>query len=130
MFPLVVFAAIGTLVAWAARPKKTGVSGSAMGYDHALIPSTPPPRALMPEHERLLSLLVLFAKDKKHASGHKRFLTLNMAKEAVRLSNAMGLPKTATAIKKDGAVPDDEFLRGRSESIRSLVVKYGTTGKA
>jgi hypothetical protein len=88
-----------------------------------------PARRLSPEEERLLSLLVLFARDKRYAAGQKRYLTAEMAVEALLLTKQLGLPKTGLAIRKDGAIPDDEFLRGRSGSVRQLVLSYGTGGR-
>jgi hypothetical protein len=150
MFPVLIGAAIAGLIAWAVRDKTTGVVGPGMGYDNQIpippgmdmqqkvITSVPlkqigsskeAPR-LKPEQERLLSLLVLFARDKKYPAGQKRYLTAPIALEATRLAASMNLPKTSMAIRKDGPVPNDEFIPGRAESIRELTVKYGTTGRA
>ena len=85
---------------------------------------------LSPEQERLLSLLVLFARDKKYPAGQKRYLSAPTALDAVKLARSLNLPATANAIRNDGPVPDNEYLPGRSESIRQLVIRYGTTGSA
>jgi hypothetical protein len=92
------------------------------------IPAGPSP--LKPEQERLLSLLVLFSKDKKYPTGQTRYMNYTMASEAMNLANQLGLPRTANAIRTGGPVPDSEYLPGRTESIRQLTLKYGTTGSA
>jgi hypothetical protein len=86
-------------------------------------------RRLSPEEERLLSLLVLFARDKRYPAGQKRYLTPEMAIEALLLTKQLGLPRTGLAIRKDGAIPDDEFMRGRSGTVRQLTLSYGTGGR-
>jgi hypothetical protein len=86
-------------------------------------------RRYTPEEERFLSLLVLFARDKRYPAGQKRYLTTELAIEALRLANQFELPKTMLAIRKDDALPDDEYLRGRSRSIRQLALSYGTGGR-
>ena len=144
--PLLAGAVILGFFAWVAGDKKTGVTGFGMGNeppqldaDPTYLPPTPkgqrllagsPQKRLSPEQERLLSLLVLFAKDKKYPAGQKRYLSAATALDAVQLARSLNLPATANAIKTDGPVPDDEYLPGRSESIRKLVVTYGTTGRA
>lgn len=158
MFPIVIFAGLAGLIAWAVRPKKTGIVGPGMGQDDpntdeqmqlspfmvngrmlllppsessiALSTAAAAPPQLRPEQERLLSLLVLFARDKKYPAGQKKYLTAPMALEAVQLSRRLSLPRTAQAIRSDGAIPDDEHIAGRSDSVRALTLKYGTTGKA
>lgn len=84
---------------------------------------------LVPEEERLLALLVLFARDKRFKAGEKRYLTADLALEALRLAQKFNLPKTAMAIRKDGPVPNDEYLRGRPQDIRQLVLSYGSKGR-
>jgi hypothetical protein len=152
MFPIIIFAGLAGLIAWAVKPKTTGISGPGIGQDvpdesvsqlmpvmtggrMLMLPSLPsspsstiPP--LRPEQERLLSLLVLFARDKKYPPGGKRYLTAPIALETVQLARRLSLPKTAMAVRSDGAIPDDEHIAGRSESVRALTLKYGTTGKA
>jgi hypothetical protein len=91
------------------------------------------PRAmpLSPEQERLLALLILYAKDRKNPPHRKRYLTAPMAEEALRLTRMMNLPRTARVLKHgDRPIPDDEYIPGRAESLRTLVLAYGTTGKA
>jgi len=133
VIPFVLFASlIGLLVACSKSPDKIasapprrlqGVSG-----DFQTLPQTET-RRFLPEEERLFSLLVLFARDKKYRAGQKRYLTPEMAVEALMLSKQLGLPRTVMAIRKDGAIPDDEFLRGLSGSIRALTLSYGTSGR-
>ena len=100
---------------------------SVVAADDAAASAGPP---LSPAATRLLALLVLFARDKKFPPGQKAFLSPNTALEAVRLARHLGLHKTAMAVRKDGAIPDNEFLPGRTVSIRKSVYLYGTTGKA
>lgn len=137
MIPFLVAAGLVGLIAWVVKPHKaTGVTGEMMGYDNArpvpggLLPAVQDPPPLAPEQTRLLSLLVLFARDKQFGAGEKRFLSPAMALEATRLARAMGLPKTSMAIRKDGPIPNDEYLTNRADSVRKLTVTYGTTGKA
>jgi len=140
MFPIIIFGALAAMLAWAVRPKPTGITGPAfMGLDEAPQPMGRPKLGpvidevrpdLKPPYVRLLSLLVLFLRDKKFPAGGKKYLSPNTALEAVKLARALGLPKTAMAIRTDGFLPDDEHIPGRTEDIRQLVVKYGTTGKA
>jgi hypothetical protein len=152
MFPILIFAALGGFIAWAVRPKTTGIIGPGMGQDDPaaidspsmspmitggrmlMLPSidsvAPPLPPLKPQQERLLTLLVLFARDKKYPAGQKKYLTAPMALETVMLARRLSLPKTAQAVRSDGAIPDDEHIAGRSESVRQLTLKYGTTGKA
>lgn len=152
LIPVLIGAALLGFVAWAAGDKKTGVTGFGIGNDLAeddslppatyLPPSTPakrllaqsansvPQSRLAPEQERLLSLLVLFARDKRYPAGQKRYLSPQTALDAVQLARNLNLPATANAIRNDGPIPDNEYLPGRSQSIRQLVVTYGTTGKA
>lgn len=139
--PLLIVAGIVGGLAWLVKPKGTGVVGEAigMGGDNAkpipggyiaISPEALPESDLSPEQQRLLALLVLFARDKQYGPGQKRFLSMPMALEATRLAKAMSLPKTSMAIRKDAPVPDDEYFPQRSDSIRVLTVRYGTTGKA
>jgi hypothetical protein len=148
MFPIFIFAALGALLAWAVKPKPTGVSGMGLGQDDAnmdklpaynqpppptpgqLAAATVPKPPLAPQYERLFALLVLFARDKKFPAGFKQYLTPNTAIEAVKLARGLNLPRTALAIRSDGPLPDNEYIPGRTESIRELAYRYGTTGKA
>lgn len=137
MIPFLVVAGLVGLITWVVKPTKpTGVVGEMMGYENArpvpggLLPAVPDPPALQPEQTRLLSLLVLFARDKQFGPGQKRFLSPAMAIEAMRLAKAMDLPNTSMAIRKDGPIPDDEFFPNRGDSIRKLTLSYGTKGKA
>ncbi len=164
MFPIIIFAGLAGLIAWAVSPKTTGIVGPGMGQDDddgdmklspmmvngrmLLLPTqdtsaktkisnaltaaaaAQPAPALKPEQERLLTLLVLFARDKKNKAGNKKYLTAPMALETVKLARRLSLPKTAQAVINDGPIPDDEHIAGRSESVRQLTLKYGTTGKA
>lgn len=140
MFPIVLLAALGGLIAWSVRPKKTGVVGNEISGEAiaaapvqkrlAAAPQGALQPPLKPQAERLLALLVLFARDKKNPPGGKQYLSLNTAREAVALAKHFGLHKTARAIQTDGPVPADEYLPGRTVSIRESVVSYGTTGKA
>jgi hypothetical protein len=144
--PILIGAALLGFVAWVAGDKKTGVTGFGMGNDLAsddtVTPTyMPPPGArkllaangqqrLAPEQERLLALLVLFARDKKYPAGQKRYLSASTALDAVQLARQLNLPATANAIRNDGPIPDNEFFPGRADSIRKLTVTYGTTGRA
>lgn len=143
--PALILAGIIGGIAWLVRPKGTGVVGEAIGMCASIgeenakpipggyryrDPAALPEMDLAPEQQRLLSLLVLFARDKQYPAGKKRYLTAPMAYEASQLAKKMGLPRTSMAIRKDAPVPDDEFFPERADSIRVLTVKYGTTGKA
>jgi hypothetical protein len=86
---------------------------------------------LSPEQERLLTLLILYAKDRKNPPHRKRYLTAPMAEEALRLTRVMNLPRTSRVLKHgDRPIPDDEYIPGRAENLRTLVLTYGTTGRA
>ena len=135
VIPVVLFASIiGLLALCSKSPDKVGSTLpprrlQGVGGDFQTLPQTET-RRFLPEEERLFSLLVLFARDKKYRAGQKRYLTPEMAVEALMLSKQLGLPKTVMAIRKDGAIPDDEFLRGLSGSVRQLTLSYGTGGRA
>lgn len=136
MFPILLFTGLAGIIAWAARPKVTGVIGNAQANQKALPAfrdsGTPagfmgPP--LQPEEERLLALLVLWAKDKKYSPGQKRFMTRALAEEIVKLGNRLGLVGTAAAILRDGPIPPDEILGRRGITVRNAIVTYAKKGK-
>jgi hypothetical protein len=95
-------------------------------YQNASEPAGMVGPPLKPEEERLLALLVLWAKDKKNPLGRKRYMTPSLASEIVRLCVRLGLPGTGRAILKDGPIPEGETLRGRGISVRRAIVAYGT----
>ncbi len=159
MFPIIIFGAIATAVLYALSGGKDSYFNQARGFiDTAqkanevrkiVSPSNMPFLSttttmkgqlgpvrghhlppLSGEAQRLLAYLVLFARDKPNPAGSKKFLSYSAAREAVALATHFGLHKTARAIKVDAPVPDDEYLPGRTVSIRQSVVSYGTTGKA
>lgn len=142
MFPIFALAAFAGLIALALKPKGTPTI-TASGADSQLppvpramksLPAMAPAstrKALEPEQERLLSLLVLYVKDRKHGPGEKRYLTPPMASEAYRLTRVFHLPRTASILRRgDGPIPDDEYIHGRGEPLRQLVLSYALTGKA
>lgn len=120
-------AVVGQLLPARPIPYHPPGMGSDIGADLALATAGPP---LKPEAERLLALLVLFAKDKKFPAGQKRYLSVPTALEAVRLAEHLGLHRTARAIRKDGRIPIDEYLPGRAVPLRTSVISYARTGKA
>jgi hypothetical protein len=153
MFPILLISGIGAFIYWLTQPKGTGVVGAPIGmYGISMMGEEPPsagyiidqaraPRALSPvrpegngrseprlrpEEERLMSLLVLFARDKKFEAGRKRYLSPSTALDAVQLARRMNLPRTAEAITTDGPIPDDERIPGRSKSVRRMVLDFGT----
>jgi hypothetical protein len=151
MFPIILLAALTTAVVYALTGGQNGWKEQSQGLPPGTLkkqlpPGTavrgasfigavaalPPKRVapLSPEVQRLLSYLVLFARDKPNPPGEKKFLSYAAAMDAIGLAKQLGLPKTAVAIKRDGPVPDDEYIPGRAASVRELVVSYGTTGKA
>jgi len=84
-------------------------------------------RRFIPEVERLLSLLVLYSRDRVFLPGEKRYLSKSCAHEAHALALRLRLRKTARAMENDGPLPDDEFIRGRS--VASAVISHGTHGR-
>jgi len=144
--PVMAFAALATTLLYAltggkkafvsqsqATPPKTTMAGSleALPPDatgsNALVSSQLP---LSPEATRLLSLLVLFARDKRYPAGQKQYLTPTTAIEAMRLARKLGLPATSMAIRKDAPLPAFESLPGRLVSVRESVVQMLRTGRA
>lgn len=111
-------------------PKNLPSLGTTSSMKGQLLPFPPNQPPLSGEAQRLLAYLVLFARDKPNPPGSKKFLSYNAAGEAVAIAHHLGLHKTARAIKVDAPVPDDEYLPGRTVSIRQSVISYGTTGKA
>jgi hypothetical protein len=139
MFPILLFAGLASFIAWAARPKITGIVSPPppkllSGVTAATVgkfqdSSTPagflgPP--IQPEEERLLTLLVLWAKDKKFPVGQKRFMTAGLAKEAAKIALRLGLRGTARAVLSDGPIPADENLGRRGISVRKAVVEFAS----
>ena len=84
---------------------------------------------IQPEEERLLTLLVLWAKDKKFPVGQKRFMTAGLATEAARIAMRLGLVGTARAVMSDGPIPAHESLGRRGISVRKAVVEFASGRK-
>lgn len=138
MFPILILAGLAGFAVWAAKPKTTGVVGGVAdpGGRKALpaFREAPEPEGfmgppLLPEEERLLSLLVLWARDKKNPPGRKRYLNRQLAGELVRLAHRLGLRGTVRAVLTDGPVPEREMMGRRGITVRSAIVAYGTRGK-
>jgi hypothetical protein len=141
MFPILLFVGLASFIAWAARPKTTGIvsppppkllSGVPTAVGKFQDSSTPagflgPP--IQPEEERLLTLLVLWAKDKKFEPGKKRFMTAGLAAEAARIAMRLGLVGTARAVMSDGPIPAHENLGRRGITVRRAVVEFASGRK-
>lgn len=84
---------------------------------------------MLPEEERLLSLLVLWSRDKKHPRGQKRYLTDEMARELLHLCVRLGLRGTARAVLTDGPIPAKEPMGRRGITVRHAVISFGSHGR-
>lgn len=128
MFPIFVMGAVGFL-AWIFSPKHVSnysPTTKLAGFQDAPEPAGFLGPPLLPEEERLLSLLVLWSRDKKFPPGHKRYLSRVMAHEMLRLAQRMRLAKTARAIMEERPLPDDEMFARRGISVRQAVLSYGS----
>lgn len=128
MLPILILAGIGGLIAWTVREKHTGVAGLLTPMGSATVDSSTPTGflgpPLQPEEERLLALLILWAKDKKFPPGQKRFMTAGLAKELARISARLGLMGTARAVLSDGPIPAEEKLGRRGLTVRQAVIEF------
>lgn len=137
MLPIIILAGLGGIIAWTVREKNTGMTGhllAPIGASDALPPKkmyrdakTPegflgPP--LQPEEERMLTLLILWAKDKKYPAGQKRFMTAGLAKELAKIAVRLGLLGTARAVLTDGPIPAGEKLGRRGITVRDAIVLF------
>lgn len=84
---------------------------------------------LAPEEERLIMLLVLYQKDQGFPAGSKKYLTRDMAHEAVRLARQMRLLQTIRAMLDDRPLPSTERFPGREFSVAMATVLHSRTGK-
>lgn len=134
MFPILLLFGLSGLIAWAAKPKPTGVVGGEItararpralpAYGDAATPTGFMGPPLLPEEERLLSLLTLWMKDKKYPAGNKRFLTKELARDLIKLCLRLGLSRTAAAVLRDRALPEGEMLGRRGITIRQAIDSY------
>lgn len=86
-------------------------------------------RALSPEEERLLALLVLYQKDQAYPAGEKRFLNATLAHEAAKLAILRGLPRTVEAMREDRPLPSGEMFPGQEMSVAAATVVYSRHGR-
>jgi hypothetical protein len=79
---------------------------------------------LIPEEERLFTLLTLWVKDKKFPPGQKRYFTRGLAAETVKLAETLGLIKTANAVASDGPFPLKERLGRRPITVYKAMMFF------
>ena len=131
MFPLVIFGALAGLIAWAVRPKYTGVGigASTTGkFIEANVPegfSGPP---LLPEEECLLCLLTMWVKDKRFPLGQKRYFTKQLAVETAKRAAKLGLHQTARAVLTDGPIPNEKMGR-RNTTVKEAIIMFNRDKK-
>ena len=133
MVPFVVMGGLAGVIAWAVRPKNTGVVSDGIGAAPKALPpivlrdSQAPPGfsggRLLPEEERLLSLLVLWAKDKRFPRGRKRYTSKVLIVDLAKLCRRLGLNRTARAVLRDGPLPREPMGR-RGVTVRDAVLAY------
>lgn len=132
MFPLVLFGALAGLLAWAVRPKTTGVapsSSSGMGkFIEAPVPEGFIGPPLQPEEEALLSLLTMWVKDKRFPVGQKRYFSRKLAQETAERAAKLGLVRTAQAVLTDGPIPNEGMGR-RGVTVKEAIVVYNRSKK-
>lgn len=139
MLPVIIIGGIIGLIAWGSRDKRTGVTGYALAPVGAFQNAPNPPGSafqdakepegllgppLQPMEERLLTLLVLWARDKKFPSGQKKFMTRSLAEETARTALRLGLVGTAKAVLSDGPIPEHEKLGRRGITVRKAIVMF------
>jgi len=129
MLPVIIIGGIIGLIAWGSRDKRTGVTGYALAPVGAVFQDAKEPEGLLgpplqPMEERLLSLLVMWAKDKKFPPGKKKFMTKTLAEETARTALKLGLVGTAKAVLSDGPVPEHEKLGRRGITVRKAIVMF------
>jgi hypothetical protein len=79
---------------------------------------------LIPEQERLLTLLTLFVKDRKFPPGRKRFMNRALASETIRCAKKFDLPKTAKAVLMGKPLPTGERFPHTKRSVSQAVGLY------
>lgn len=133
------------LAAWSARDKTSGVDmgtplglpammgktldGKAGKYEEAKVPAGFRGPPLLPEEERLLSMLLLWVKDKKYPAGRKRYLNKRLALETAKLAKKLGLHGTARAILTDTKIPPNEKLGRRGVTVVEALLAYAKNKK-
>lgn len=132
MFPIALFGALAAVIAWAIRPKDTGVGGGAMTVmglaQQRFIEGREAPGMfgppLQPEEECLLCLLTMWAKDKKFPAGQKRYFTRELAVGTAKRAMKLGLRGTAKAVLTDGPIPEDEQMGRRGVTVRQAIIAF------
>jgi hypothetical protein len=143
MIPFFLFLGLGSALAWALRPRdsigeadlsdtetsrRARIHAAAHPFQESRIPEGVLGPPLVPEEVRLLTLLILWAKDKQFPIGKKRFMTMGLAKELVTLATRLGLLGTANAVLTDGPIPEREKLGRRGITVRAAIVAFNRKG--
>jgi hypothetical protein len=137
MFPILLFAGLAGFLSWVVRPKTTGVVSGEEPATNKRLPAYRDAREpegfmgppLTPQEERLLSLLVLWVRDKKNPLGRKQYMTPQLAEELLRLCLLKGMRQTARAVVRDAPVPANENFGRRGVTVRNAILSYGTGGR-
>ena len=134
---MVIFGALAGIIAWAVRPKYTGVGAPGMQppsitgyYESAGVPEGFRGPPLLPEEDCLLCLLTLWAKDKQFPPGRKRYFNRQLAVETAKRALKLGLRDTARAVLTDGPIPAGEKMGRRGVTVRDAIVIYNQSKKS
>jgi len=160
MFPIAIFGALAALIAWAAKPRdslsfskeaptprqqerEALLAGPPTSLSIVGAVSAPPGRyvdddsapgmfgpPLQPLEERLLSLLILWGKDKKYPALKKRYLNRTLLLEAVKIAKQLGLRGTARALLTDGRIPAYEKMGNRGVTVMQAVMAFSNGKKS
>lgn len=84
---------------------------------------------LQPLEERLLTLLILWGKDKKYPPLKKRYLNRTLLIEAAKIARQLGLRGTTRALLTDGRIPAYEKMGTRGVTVMQALVAFSNGNK-
>lgn len=85
---------------------------------------------LQPLEERLLTLLILWGKDKKYPPLQKRYLNRTLLIEAAKIARQLGLRGTARALLTDGRIPAYEKMGTRGVTVMQALMAFSNGKKS